>query len=197
MATVCGEITDDILRNCDALPVGGVKQTILAINRADIENYIYDTANPLIVTDIELKTGTKAYALEVFKNGHKPSFTLVKGDYGDSYRHQIDTSIQVWDNATKAQVEGLFSGNVVILAENKQASGDARFEIYGANGGLSVADGATRNLGENQGVLTYTLQSEDDSLEPKIPFTFAKLTSNVYSYSATLAAFEALRVVAP
>lgn len=196
MATICGLIDDDILRNCDALPVGGVKSVIHVMNLSDIESVTYDTTNPLIVTDIALKTGAKAYRYEVFKRGHKPSFTLVKGDYGDRYRHQIDTSIQVWDNATKAQVEGLFGGEVVVITENLQGTGDARFEIYGYSNGLSVADGATRNLGENEGVLTYTLQSEDGSLEAKIPYTFAKLTGGVYSYTATLAAVEALETPA-
>lgn len=196
MATICGKISDDIERNCDALPVGGVKSVMRLINLEDIEAVTYDVTNPLIVTGIDLKTGTKAYKYEVFKRGHKPRFTKVNGDYGDRYRHEIDTSIQVWDNVTKAQVLGLNQAAVVAIVENLQNTGDARFEIYGLTSGLYVADGATRNLNENEGVYALTLASDDLSLEPKIPHTFAVLDGSVYDYTDTLAALVALETVA-
>jgi hypothetical protein len=196
MATVCGGISADIERDCDALPVGGVKSVIRVINLSDIAAVTYQVANPLIITAIELVDGAQAYKYEVFKRGHKPRFTLVKGDFADRYRHEVETSIQVWDNATKAQVEGLFSGEVVVIVENLQATGDARFEIYGYSNGLTVADGATRNLNENDGVLTYTLASDDLALEAKMPYTFAVFATNVYSYSQTLAALIALETPA-
>lgn len=196
MPSICDEITDDIVVNCDNQPVGGVKPTMYVMNLNDIEAVTYDATNPLIVTGITMKDGKKAFKYEVFKRGHKPRFTKVNGEYGDRYRHEVDTSIQVWDNKTKAQVMGLFGSAVVVIFENLQAQGDARFEIYGITTGLYVADGATRNLNENEGVLTYTLGSEDGALEPKIPHTFAKLTANVYSYVDTLTALEALTVEA-
>lgn len=191
MPSICGEITDDIERNCDMLPVGGVKSLMRLINIEDIDTITYDSTNPLIITAITLKEGKKAFKYEVFKRGHKPRFTKVNGDFGDRYKHEIDSSIQVWDNVTKAQVEGLNSASVVAINENLQNTGDARIEVYGLESGLSVADGAVRNLNENDGVYTYTLASDDLSLEPHIPRSFWAT-----SYAATQTALAALDVVA-
>ena len=196
MATICGKITADIERNCDTLPVAGVRSVIHIGNQEDIATVTYDTINPLIVTSITLKPGAKMFRYEVFKRGHKPRFTKVNGDYGDRYKHEIDTSIQVWDNATKAQVEGLNGSATFVIVENLQTTGDARFEIYGLGSGLFVADGAVRNLAENDGVYTFTLASDDQSLEAKIPYTFAVLTAGTYSYTATVAAITALETAA-
>lgn len=187
MPTICGEITADIERDCDILPVGGVKPIMRLINIEDIETVTYDATNPLIITAITLKTGKQAFKYEVFKRGHKPRFTKVNGDFKDSYRHEVDSSIQVWDNATKAQVEALNSASVVAVVENLQNTGDARIEVYGLEAGLYVADGAVRNLNENDGVYVYTLASDDLSLEPHIPRSFWATT-----YSATIAALAVL-----
>lgn len=187
MALICAEITADIERNCDTLPVGGVKSVIRIGNMDDIGIFTKDVTNPLIITDLAMATGKKMFKYEVFKRGHKPRFTKVNGDYGDRYKHEIDTSIQVWDNATKAQVEGLNGANVFVIVENLQNTGDARFEIYGFDSGLYVADGAVRNLAENDGVYTLTLSSDDQSLEPHIPYSFYKT-----SYVLTVAALAVL-----
>lgn len=191
MPTICGEINDNIERDCDILPVGGVKPVMRLINIEDIATITYDVTNPLIITAIALKTGKKAFKYEVFKRGHKPRFTKVNGEFKDSYRHEVDSSIQVWDNTTKAQVEALNNASVVAIVENLQNTGDARIEVYGLEAGLYVADGAVRNLNENDGVFVYTLASDDLSLEPHIPRSFWAT-----SYAATQTALAALDVVA-
>jgi len=191
MPFVCGEITDDIERDCATLPVGGVKSTMRIGNLDDIATITFDVTNPLIVESIVMKDGKKMFKYEVFKRGHKPRFEKVNGDFADRYRHVIDTSIQVWDNATKAQVEGLNAASTFAIVENLQNTGDARFEIYGLDAGLYVADGAVRNLNENDGVYSLSLSSDDLSLEPHIPRSFWDT-----DYAATLTALATLDVVA-
>lgn len=191
MASVCGEITAKIELNCDILPVGGVKSVMYVGNIADVATYTKDVTNPLIITDIVMKTGKQLFPYEVFKRGHKPRFTKVNGEYGDRYRHEIDSSVQIWDNVTKAQIEGLNGASVFVIVENLQNTGDARFEVYGFDSGLYVADGAIRNLNENDGVYVFTLASDDLGLEPHIPYTFLDGT-----YVATVAALEVLTVPA-
>lgn len=193
MPSICGEISENIERNCEIVPVGGVKPVMRLINIEDISAVVRDTDNPLIVTGITLKPGKKAFKYEVYKRGHKPRLTLVVGEFGPpQYRHEIDSSVQVWDNASKAQVEALNSASVVAILENMQKTGDARIEIYGLDSGLEVADGAVRNLAENNGVYSYTLTSADDSLEPHMPSSFWST-----SYATTVTALAALDVVAP
>lgn len=192
MALQCGQISDDIERNCDIVPVGGVKPIVRHINSDDIASVTYDVENPLIVTGITLKPGKKAFKHEVYKRGHKPRFTTVNGEFGPpKYRHEVESSIQVWDNASKAQVEALNQSSIVTIVENLQKSGDAIIEIYGLDAGLEVADGAVRNLSENEGVYTFTLASADGSLEPHIPRSFWAAT-----YAATQTALIALDTIA-
>ncbi len=192
MATVCNEITADVERDCDALPGGGVKPVMRLINIDDIEEVTYDVTNPVIVTNITLKTGKRAFKYEVYKNGHKPRFTRVNDDFGYAWNHEVDSSIQTWDNASKAQVIGLNGASVVAILENNQKNSDAGIEIYGLESGLGVADGAIRNLAENKGVFVFTLQSDPESLEPEIPRSLWAA-----NYAATQAILASLDVVAP
>jgi hypothetical protein len=185
MPTICGEISGNIERNCDILPVGGVKPVMRLINHSDIASISYDATNPLIVTGITLKQGKKAFKYEVYKRGHKPRGTYVASATGPRYRHEVDSSIQTWDNASKLQVEALNSATVVAILENVQTTGDARIEIYGLDSGLEVADGAVRNLAENDGVYSYTLASNDESLEPHMP---RSLWSATYAGTQTVLA---------
>jgi len=191
MAFICGEITADIERDCAILPVGGVKSTMRIGNTEDIATVTFDATNPLIVTDIVMKDGKQMFTWEVFKRGHKPRFEKVNGDFADRYRHIIDTSVQTWDNTTKAQVEGLNAASVFVIVENLQNTGDARFEIYGLDAGMFVADGAVRNLNENDGVYSLSLSSDDLSLEPHIPRSFWDTT-----YEGTLTALATLDIPA-
>jgi hypothetical protein len=194
MATICGQITAGFARDCDNKPIAGVKPRAIYLNIQDIASVTRDATNPLIVTGITLKSGKQGYAWEVYKRGHKPNFIQVDDDYGTMYRHQVPTSIQIWDNATKAQIEGLATGYGVMIMENLQQSGDARFEIYGLEAGLRSQDGATRDLAANGGVFTTTMANDEDVLESRPPASFAVSSGSpaAYSYSATLAAVEAL-----
>ena len=187
MPFICGEITADIERDCATLPVGGVKSIMRIGNTEDIATVTFDATNPLIVTGIVMADGKQMFKWEVFKRGHKPRFEKVNGDFADRYRHIVDTSVQTWDNAVKAQVEGLNAASVFVIVENLQNTGDARFEIYGLDAGMYVADGAVRNLNENDGVYSLSLSSDDLSLEPHIPRSFWSTT-----YSATVTALETL-----
>lgn len=193
MAIICGTITDNIGADCLNKPVGGAKSRMWLINIADIASVTYDTANPLIVRGITLNNGAYAYQYTVYKRGHKPSFTLVVKDFGTYWKHSVKTSVQVWDNETKLQIQGLSDDYVVAIIENVQSTGDARFEIYGLGNGLTMADGAIRDLAANDGVFVMDLSSEADMEEARVPASFAVEVDSAYNYAATLAAIEAIQ----
>jgi hypothetical protein len=192
MAIICGEITDNIAVDCLNKPVGGAKSKMWLININDIASVTYDTANPLIVRALTLASGKYAYQYVVYKRGHKPAFNLVVKDFGTYWNHVVNTSVQVWDNATKLQIYGLSDAYVVAIVENVQSTGDARFEIYGLGNGLTMADGAIRDLAANDGVFTMALSSEPEMEEARVPASFAVEETGAYSYTATLAAIVAL-----
>lgn len=196
MPTICDKISDDLLNNCDNKPVAGVNSTLTLINKEDIATVVYDTDNPQVIRGITLKTGTQAYKFEVYKNTHKPKTTSVNRTYGTYHKHEIVTAIMTWDIATKIQAEALLGAKVIAIAENLQTTGDARVEIYGWDQGLSIAEGAVRDTAANDGVFNFTLANEDEYPEPHLPKTFAVETIDVYDYTATIEAVEALYTVA-
>lgn len=198
MPTICDKISGDLLNNCDNKPVAGVSSTLTLFNLEDRLSVVYDTDNPQVIRSITLKPGSRAYRFEVYKNTHKPRTTSVSRTYGTYQNHEIVTAIMSWDIATKAQVEALLGAKVVAIAENLQTTGDARFEVYGWDQGLSIADGAVRDTAANDGVFNFTLANEAEYPEPHLPKTFAVEDGDpaAYDYEATKAAVEALYVVA-
>lgn len=196
MPTICDKISADLLNNCDNRPVGGVGTILTVINQDDISSVTYDATNAQVIRSITLKSGKEAFKWEVYKNTHKPRATSVKRAYGDYWKHEIPTAIMTWDIATKKQAEALLGAKLVIIAENLQTTGDARVEVYGWDAGLSGAEGAVRDTAANDGVFNLTLANEEEYPEPHLPKTFAVDVSTVYSYSATIAAVEALWVAA-
>lgn len=196
MATICDLISANLTNNCDNKPVAGVTQKLTLINKVDILSVTYDASNAQVVTGITLKTGKKAFSWVVYKNTHKPRVTSVQGTYATYWNHEIPTAIMTWDIATKIQAEGLSEAKVIVIAENLQTSGDARFEIYGWDQGLSTAEGAVRDTAANDGVFALTLANEEGYLEPHLPKTFAVFVSTVYNYASTAAAILALETPA-
>lgn len=192
MAFICGFVNQNFVLNCGSKPIGGVKSRLYLINSADIASVTYDSTNPLIVTAMTLATGKQAWTWDVFKRNHKPKAEQKDNDYGSYYQHSLVSYIPEWDNATKIQVEQLANGYYVAIVENLQNNTDAAFEIYGLKSGIRSQDGAIRDLGANEGIMTLTLSNDADMFEDHLPASFAVAVSSVYSYTATKAAVVAL-----
>lgn len=198
MATACDILDGDLLADCEAKPVGGAEPLLWLIPKEDWNNAVktFDGTNKLVLRTIVLATGAQAFKFLVFKRTHKPRFTNKDNDYGTYYLHELVSGIQVWNNATKAQIAGLADNYYVAIVENVQKSGDAVFEVYGAGNGLRVQDGAVRDLAANEGVYTLTMANDADRYEPNIPLSFAVEVSTAYNYNATKAAIVALETPA-
>ncbi len=196
MALICGQISASLERDCENKPIGGVKSLLHIINQEDIESVTYDADNPLIVTAMTLKDGKRAWNWEVFKRNHKPKATQKDSDYATMYQHELVTYIPEWNNDVKYQAEQLANGYYVVIVENLANTTDAAFEIYGLKSGIRSQDGAIRDLGANEGLMTLTLSNDADMFEDHLPASFAVEVSNVYSYTATKAAVVALETPA-
>lgn len=189
MPTICGEIADDILLDCDNKPVGGV-QPLMWVIPIDIWNgatITYDETNPLIIRTVTLPVGKKAFQFEVYKRGHKPKFEAQDTDYGVNYKHSIATNIPVYNDDVKAQIQGITNGYNVFIVENVQKTG-VPFEVYGGTNGLRMPD-LVRDLAANEGVITGTFTNDADMNEPLPPYTFKAAAG---TYAATKALIVAL-----
>lgn len=197
MTLICGKLSANFALDCNSKPIGGVKSQIWIINQIDILSVTYDTTNPLIVTAMALKTGMQAWTWTVFKRNHKPKATQKDTTYSTNYQHELVTYLPDWDSIIKYQAEQLANGYYVVIVQNLQAGTDAQFEIYGLKAGIRSQDGAVRDLGANEGVMTLTLANDADMFEDHLPASFAVTTSSVYDPVATLAAIVALETPAP
>lgn len=192
MTLVCGKISQNFVLDCTSKPIGGTKSQLWIINQEDIASVTFDVTNPLIVTAMTLKATTQAWTWTVFKRNHKPKATQKDTTYSTNYQHELVTYLPDWDSAVKYQAEQLGNGYYVAIVQNLQTGTDAQFEIYGLKAGLRSQDGAVRDLGANEGVMTLTLANDADMFEDHLPASFAVQTMGVYDPVATLEAIIAL-----
>lgn len=197
MTLICGQLSQSFVRNCNSKPIGGVRARVWALNQDDILSITFDSTNPLIVSAITMLTGKRAWTWDVFKRNHKPKATQKDTTYSVNYQHELVTYIPEWDSVTKYAVEQLANGYYVIIVQNLQVGTDTQFEVYGIKAGMRSQDGAVRDLGANEGVMTLTLANDADMFEDHLPASFVVLTSSVYDPVATLAAIVTLETPAP
>lgn len=200
MATACGKITKNQLKNCATLITDGNESTLYLANREDITGYVRDAVNPQIIRGITMKVGTNFYKIEGARKTLKPKWTSVKKNFATRYRHEIDGVIFNWDSTVKLEVEQFNEGVFVAIIVNKNKVTDASVEVFGTDVGMVAKDGMIRDVnspdfGAN---LPIGLISDEEQEEPHVPASFAidGVTPGQYSYTATMAALEALTIPA-
>jgi len=169
MSTICNVVDDDILHDCDKVPVAGVKDEFYILNLSDIAGYTQSITNPLVIESIVLKTGANAFKWQGFNNSNKPSFELVKLTFSPSrYKHLVKPKVFSNDPATKLELYKLDNSRVVVIHQNnsKGTGGNEAFEIYGLDEGLKV-DIHKRELdnADLQGGHEIELSTKDSELE--------------------------------
>lgn len=201
MPDICGKISEDQIKQCNALITDGNESTLYLANRDDISGYVRDSTNPNIIRSIVMKTGKKFFKYEGSRTSLKPRFTTVKKQFGTKYKHEMDAIIFNWSSDVKLEIENLAEGLFVAIVVNKNKTTDASVEVYGTDVGLVMKDGAIRDLnsadfGAN---FPFGLESEEGQEETHTPASFAVLAGTptpVYSYSATIEALDELTEVA-
>jgi len=187
----CGGISADILIDCDNPPVGGTSDVLYLFN-LDGATFTYDTTGILphkIVDGISLASGQTLFKVEGRNNSITAGVELVKGQYFDSYQHNVGFAAFDITPETKAQIEKMVqSGNLVAIVgnNNRSATGNTAFEIYGITNGLEVLT-SVRNVIENDGIYVLQLGSGELAKEPHLQFSVFDT-----DYATTLAMLEAL-----
>lgn len=197
MPTICSALNANLNADCNAKPIGGAEALMWLIPRQDwsAATIVTDTTNsPPILRSVVLPVGKRSYEFLVFKHGHKPRFQNKDSEFGTYFLQEIITSIQIYNNAVKAQIQALSDNYYVAIVENVNKTGDAVFEVYGTGYGLRIQDGAIRDLAANEGVYTCTFANDANYHEPTPPLSFCVLDTpgNTFSYVKTKAAILAL-----
>ena len=190
---VCDDvIAYDVEVDCAELPVAGLEDDAVLINRADIDfdACVFDGTQTNIITDLVLKTGKRGYKVKQMKtsfNGTK--WEQSEGTYRNGAKHTF-AFVNPDRSAKGKELDSLIlNGKFVAVIENKAAPDNGKFEILGFGTGLSVP-AIARDYVANEvgGVTAITLASMEN--EPKAPYCYYKT-----SLVVTRAAFESLTVV--
>lgn len=192
----CAVISTNLNKNCDNPLVGGVRDNIYLINFSDWLDAVFvrNGLNSQIYESITLPSGALAYRMEGINNSPEPSTSFKRLAFAELFEHIVKYKIFDITPSAKEQLELKSKGRFVAIVENnyKGATGNAAFEIYGADSGLIVPDGGlTRdpNSTDTQGAYDVTLQTSEKSLEPHLPATLF-----ITDYATTKAVLEALAV---
>ena len=183
---LCGKINKNARVDCANPLVSGVKDRLILINHEDWESatITYDPANPLLITDIALPAGTKAYVYEGLNGSVEPSDNLVVADaVYPLYTHQVVYRVFSASANAKQQLEKKTLGRFVSIVENN-GRGNSAFELRGDYVGLKVtALTRTKKDTATQGAFVVTLATPENEGEPHLPAT---VFSTTYAATKTL-----------
>lgn len=146
MALCDKKIIANIEVNCDSLPVQGIEQRAIIINRDEIDwtaTKAKKTGN--VYTGIVMQTGKQGY--EVQQYGKKPfngsNSAAEVGDNDNRWNKTVNFIIMNGGVDAAKQVDALANGKFVMVVENtyRGANDDGAFEIIGIEAGLQLAEG--------------------------------------------------------
>lgn len=185
-----GNLTQDILFDCDNVAVGGIEQNVVLINHEDIDwaNTTFDADNDVLLTNLQLIPGKTGYSLQGVKQSNGKAYELVKKENApDKVKHTFTGVIFSPSAENKQQANNLAKGaKYVAVVEQKYkgiGSADA-FEVLGLKSGLELMT-LTNNSKENDNMIMFELSSADGYEETNLPYTLLDVT-----YAATKTAFD-------
>ena len=189
---LCGAISANMLIDCANPVIGGVKDRLILINRADVASVTRNATNSQIIEAVTKASGKVGYLYEGQKSSIDVKTSLVAKKYSVGFSHEITFRVFSNNATTKAQLESLARGEVIAFLENNYRgnAGDSSFEVYGYGVGLMVsALESNKSDGDTQGAYVITLTAPTDKMEPHLPDTLF-----ITSYAASLAVFNGLLV---
>jgi hypothetical protein len=189
---ICGAISANMLIDCANPIIGGVKDRLILINRADVASVTRNGTNPQIIEAVTKNSGKVGYLYEGIKSSIDVKVSMVAKKYAVGFSHEITFRVFSNDANTKKQLSALARGEVLAFLENnyRGAAGESSFEMYGWGVGLVVSAMETnKSDSDTQGAYVITLSAPPDKMEPQLPETLF-----ITSYAASLAVFNGLLV---
>lgn len=194
LVTICGEISQSLLVDCETPLAGGVDTTMYIANKDDIESVTRDLYNPLLISAVTMKAGKKFFKYQGLKgteNSLLPKDDFVRLKYSSGFDHSTTFSIFTIDPASKYEIEQLCKSVVTAIFQNNQRGedGSSAFEIRGLDVGMEM-ESLTREPenADTQGAFNIVLKTQKVK-EPHLPASIF-----LTDYATTLALVEGLTV---
>lgn len=193
MLAICGELSAEILADCETPLTGGVDTTVYLANKSDIEGVTRDEYNPLLISAITMVTGKKFFRYQGLKgtdNSVEPKDEFVRLKYSSGFDHGTALSVFAIDPDTKYEIEQLSKAVVVAIFQNNMRGedGSSAFEIRGLDVGLELESLLREpENADTQGAFNIVLKTQKVK-EPHLPATlfdtdFATTLALVESYA--------------
>lgn len=194
---ICGKIFSEQSFDCDSKPTGGIEQTIILINREDInlsttvlDRTLTDSSGTHKITTLELASGTTGYEFTSIRS--KRLFSAganinINDDGPNDWTHTLNTRVFNLCEESLVFLKGLGEGAevvAVVQTNDKGTNSACAFQVYGFDKGLKLLE-ATYNSNENKGTVPVVLASQEPDLEPYPPMLYLDT-----DYATSLAAFE-------
>lgn len=191
MALNCEDtLAEDIQKDCDNKPKGGIEVNVVLINRTDIDyaTSTLDPTNDLILTKLQLLSGKSGFVIEGIKQVQGAAFEgVIKESNFDAFKHTFSGVLLNPSAANKKSLSAILSGSsYVAVIEKKWKGADSldAFEVLGFDSGLVNASSAW-NTKEDDGVIKFDIASQDGYEEPKMPLNLLET-----DYATTKTAFD-------
>ncbi len=182
-------ISADIQKNCDKRPKGGLENDVVVIPWADVDwvATTFDAQNPLLCTDLKLKSGKTGFKIEGLKSTNKAFFEKATDDYGSFYKHKY-TGVLVNPTAeNRHQLYNLLNEEAYVIVVEKKwkgANDASAFIVLGKDNGLY---GGVHTYGsdDNNGVEVFEMATDEKESE-----RYPALNLLETDYATTKAAFD-------
>ncbi len=179
MPSICGNIVNGHIYDCNKTITGGAEQEAVLMNRADIDkvNSVIDrTDTTHKVTHLQLYAGKTGYliggAIDKKHIGGVAKFNR-NDDGRNDYEHGFNFKVYDLSEETLSFLKQLGKGAdlvVVMKMKDTGVDGNTKYSIYGYDSGLKLSELNLSTL-EGKGTTPIILKSVDD-MEPHLPMIY-------------------------
>ena len=170
MASLCGDLTEDILKDCDNPLVMGTRDQAKIVNFDDLTS-VTRNATTGAIEAVTLASGITAVVMDGQKNSIVPRCEMVTVGVYEKFDHEVSIMGMAISPAIKKDLESGKEGRYIIFVENyfKGTDGNAALEVYGLDTGLELK-GIIRepNNADTQGGFQLRFYT-DLNKEPRLP----------------------------
>jgi hypothetical protein len=179
MSNLCARVSDDVVVDCDNIPVGGIEQRLTLINVDDLTSagITLDVTNPTsLITGLELLPNKVGYEIQGIKQIMKfTNAAEIPEDSFNGMKHQL-IGIKFFDNSEecRTQINKYLAGaKVFAVLERKWKGPDNKyaFLFFGMKFGLELAE-LVDNSDENDGAIMISLATPAGFKEPYLPHIY-------------------------
>jgi len=128
------DLSRDLLFDCEYKPVKGAENSIVVLEKENIDTLTFNESNKLIIEALTQVATTRAYSYIGNGNPINPSKSLISDEQGVRWMESIPFTIEGNTPEIKNELNRLAGKPLLIICENYyqgDATGKSVYEVYG------------------------------------------------------------------